>query len=328
MRKLTLFFTIILVVACSKNNSNVEQIAEENEWLVNEDNISGSFSMYPLGDHPEYTTVANTNLPDNERVGIIAFEDEIRVYPYPHTFATEIINDSYQSQKYAFTYCPLTKSAIAFQRTKTLRASGYLYKNNMVPWDEDTETLWSQMLIRGIKGERINQRLHTLAIIETRWKTVKEYFPDAKVLKTIVPSTTRIGGTSLNNTKNNLRNSNLPDDREFVYGVLDEDDNVSIFQYEDFSNQNRYDITLRQYNYIVYGNDTHNIISAFEVDDFNRYQTLDESEFPYVLQDIDGVKYNVLGQGTNGEILDKPKYAYVAAWWAFNDFFTNFTFQE
>lgn len=327
MKKLTILLILIILVACSKNNSNVEQITEENEWLVNKDDISGSFSMYPLGDNPEYTTVANTNLPDNERVGVMSFGNEVRVYPYPHTFATEIINDAYQSQKYAFTYCPLTKSAIAYTRTKTLRASGYLYKNNMVPWDEDTETLWSQMLIRGIKGERINQRLNTLALVETRWKTIKDYFPNAKVLKTIVPSNGRTNTTSKTN-KNSLRNTNLPDDREFVYGILDDDDNVSIFQYEDFSEQCRYDMTLRQYNYIVYGNDTHNIISAFEVDDFNRYQTLDESNFPYVLQDIDGVKYNVLGQGTNGEILDKPKYAYVAAWWAFDDFFTNFTFQE
>ncbi|TJY37112.1 DUF3179 domain-containing (seleno)protein [Pontimicrobium aquaticum] len=327
MKKLTLFLIFIVVMACSKDNTNVEQIAEENEWLVNKDDISGSFAMYPLGDNPEYTTVANTNLLDNERVGVMSFGDEVRVYPYPHTFATEIINDTYQSQKYAFTYCPLTKSAIAYTRTKTLRASGYLYKNNMVPWDEETETLWSQMLIRGIKGKRINQRLNTLAVVETKWETVKNYFPDAKVLKTIVPSNGRISTTS-KASKNSLRNTNLPDDREFVYGVLDEDDNVNIFQYQDFANQSRYDITLRQHNYIVYGNETLKVISAFEVDDFNTYQILDESEFPYVLQDLNGVKYNVLGLGTNGNTLGKPKYAYVAAWWAFEDFFTDFTFQQ
>ena len=182
--------------------------------------------------------------------------------------------------------------------------------------------------IRGIKGEGINQRLNVLAVVETRWETIKNYFPNAKVLKTIVPSTTRISSTSSNNTKNNSRNGNLPDDRDYVYGILDDADNVTIYQYDDFTNQNRYDITLRQNNYIVYGNETHRIISAFEVEDFNNYQILDESELPNVLQDLAGVKYNVLGDGTNGESLGKPKYAYVAAWWAFDDFFTNFTFQE
>lgn len=327
MKRLAIFFILIILVACSKNSSEVEQIIEENEWLVNKDDLSGSFSMYPLGDNPEYTTVANTNLPDSERVGVMSFGDEVRVYPYTHTFATEIINDEYQSQKYAFTYCPLTKSAIAYSRNKTLRASGYLYKNNMVPWDEDTETLWSQMLIRGIKGANINQRLNTLAVVETRWETIKNYFPNAKVLKTIVPSSGRIS-TSKKADNNNLTNGNLPDDREYVYGILDEDNNVNIFQYEDFASQSRYDITLRQYNYIVYGNESHRIISAFEVDDFNNYQILDESEFPFVLQDLNGIKYNVLGVGTNGDILGKPRYAYVAAWWAFEDFFTNFTFQD
>ena len=327
MQKLTTLLILIVLVGCSKNNPGTEKIVEENEWLVNKDDLSGSFAMYPLGDNPEYTTVANTDLPNSERVGVMSFGDEIRVYPYPNTFATEIINDQYQSQKYAFTYCPITKSALAYTRSKTLRASGYLYKNNMVPWDEDTETLWSQMLIRGIKGNRINQRLKTLAVVETRWETIKNYFPNARVLKNIVPSSSRIN-TSSKTSKSNLRTTNIPDERDYVYGVLDEDDNVTIYQYDDFTSQNRYDITLRQYSYIVYGNKSHQIISAFEVDDFNNYQTLDESEFPYVLQDLNGIKYNVLGVGTNGETLEKPKYAYVAAWWAFDDFFTNFTFQE
>ncbi len=327
MQRLTIFIILIVLVSCSKSNSDAEQIAEENERLVDENDLSGSFAMYPLGDNPEYTTVENTDLPDSERVGVMVFGNEIRVYPYPHTFATEIINDQYQLEKYAFSYCPLTKSAIGFKRNKTLRASGYLYKNNMVPWDEDTETLWSQMLIRGIKGEKINQRLVTYTVVETKWETIKNYFPNAKVLKTIVPSSGRINASSKIN-KYKLRNSNLPDDREFVYGVLDEDDNVTIYKYEDFTDQNRYDITLRQHSYIVYGNESRRIISAFEVDDFNDYQTLDENEFPYVLQNLNGIKFNVFGVGTNGETLGSPKYAYVAAWWAFEDFFTNFTFQE
>ena len=327
MQKITTLLILIALVGCSKNNPDTEKIIEENEWLVNKDDLSGSFAMYPLGDNPEYTTVANTDLPNSERVGVMSFGDEVRVYPYPNTFATEIINDQYQSQKYAFTYCPITKSALAYTRSKTLRASGYLYKNNMVPWDEDTETLWSQMLIRGIKGSRINQRLNTFAVVETRWETIKNYFPNARILKSIVPSSSRIN-TSSKTAKSNLRTTNNPDERDHVYGILDEDDNVTIYQYDDFTSQNRYDITLRQYSYIVYGNKSHQIISAFEVDDFNNYQTLDDSDFPYVLQDLNGVKYNVLGVGTNGETLKKPKYAYVAAWWAFDDFFTNFTFQE
>lgn len=326
MKKLFILYALLIFVACSKDNSNTEQIGEEIEWLVNKDDITGSFSPFPLGDNPEYNTVANTNLPDSERVGVVVFDNEIRVYPYPHTFATEIINDVYLTQKYAFSYCPITKSAVAFTREKTFVASGYLYKNNMVPWDENTQTNWSQMLIRGIKGEKINERLNTIAIVETQWETIKNYFPNAKVLKTIVPSNGRISSSS-KNKKNSLSKGSLPEDREFVYGVLDDDDNVSIFQYENFEVESRYDITLRSHKYIVYGNEEHRLISAFEVDDFNNFQTLEANEFPYVLQDGNGVKYNVFGVGTNGTILDTPKYAYVAAWWAFEDFFTNFAFR-
>jgi len=45
-----------------------------------------------------------------------------------------------------------------------------------------------------------------------------------------------------------------------------------------------------------------------------------------VLRHKSGIKYDILGRGINGTVLEKPKFAYVAVWSAWKDFYKNFTF--
>jgi len=104
----------------------------------------------------------------------------------------EIINDEFQGQKCAFTYCPITKSTLAFTRDEIFRASGFLFKDNQTPWDDKTETIWSQMLIKGIKGPKENVRFNTIPVVETTWKTVRLYFTNAKVVSVDLFSTKEV----------------------------------------------------------------------------------------------------------------------------------------
>lgn len=58
----------------------------------------------------------------------------------------------------AVSYCPNTRSGICFNRvqgedTLLLTASGFLYRENMVPLDLHTGSLWSQMQMRGMRGQ-------------------------------------------------------------------------------------------------------------------------------------------------------------------------------
>lgn len=316
----------MLSVSCSEEETKFEQLDTQNEWLVDQENVTGLFSLFPLVVNTEFESVANTNLSDNELVGIMNFGSEVRVYPYLYTFENEVVNDSYQNQDYAFSYCPITKSAIAFHRNQVFRASGYLYKDNLTPWDEKTESIWSQMLLKGIRGEKKNQRLNTIPVVETKWETIKTHFPKAKVIRNLAGSLRQSGKNEPPEIDDELNPESKPQAGDFVYGVLDEFDNVNIFKYNDFSDKNRIDVTIGSQNYIIYGSSSKRIINAFKVANFDRYQTLD-NDFPFVLQDDAGVKYNILGIGTNGSVLQKPKYAYVAIWRAWEDFYTNFDFQ-
>ena len=106
----------------------------------------------------------------------------MKVFPYVFMTHNEIVNDEHQGIKYTFSYCPITKSSVAFKRNGLFRVLGYLFNGNLTPWDEETETIWSQVLLKGILGEKENIQFNTIPLVETRWKTVKEHFPFAQVV--------------------------------------------------------------------------------------------------------------------------------------------------
>ena len=307
----------IIILGCSDSNSEDTNI--ETNSIYND--LTGNLNLFPLALNPEFTAVSKvSNLSDGTLVGIVNFGNETRVYPYPFVVHNEIVNDEFQGQKYAFSYCPITKSSLAFTRNEIFRSSGFLFKQNLAAWDDKTETIWSQMLIRGIKGEKKNTRFNTIPVLETTWKTVKNYFPNAKVVSSDIFSTKE------EPSGNGTNSGEEPISNELVYGILDDFNNIRIFKYSDFSNNSTINVTIQSQKYIVYGNSQKHVINAFKVSSFDDF-TIVENDFPFVLKHTNGIKYNILGRGINGATLEKPKYAYVAIWSAWIDFYNNFTFQ-
>ena len=308
----------VLLLSCSKNDS--QNSTEDSEWLINTQHLTGEFSLFPLAENPPLVTVSDMSFPDSQLVGVVVLGSEIRIYPYLHALQSEIINDNINGQKMAFSYCPITKSALAFTRQQNFRASGYLYKDNLTPWDEQTESIWSQMLMRGIQGPNINVRLNTIPVVETRWSTVRTYFPNAKV----VPN---FNASRLTPPDGETDDENAPELGEFAYGIINDFDGVQIFKHSDFASTHVIAATVQSQNYLVYGDASKHIISAFKVSNVDAYTEL-LNQFPFILQNSSGVKFDVFGRGTDGSLLEKPKYAYVAIWRAWDDFFNDFTFQN
>jgi len=321
MKYLSIFFSFYLFIGCSNNDSNNDNQNDSNSIDIND--LDGTLNLFPLALNPEFTTVSNINLDGKVKVGIVDFGSELRVYPYPYVVHNEIINDTYLANKYAFSYCPLTKSSLAFRRNGIFRASGYLYNNNMTPWDEETETIWSQMRISGIIGENKNTRLDAIPVLETTWQTVSQYYPNAKVLSPEVFSSSK----DPDPTEDNSDDINSPELNELAYGFFDDLNRIAIFKNDDFSDNHLLYVSLNSQKYIVYGDASKGIITAFKVNSAQDFQFLANS-FPYIIKNTAGIKYDILGRGTNGTRLEKPKYAYTAVWKAWNDFYNSFDFQE
>ncbi len=319
MRRFLAIVFCLFLISCSDDSDT-----ENSNDGINESDLTGTFNLFPLALNPEFTSVSEVNIGDDSLVGLLNFGNSIRVFPYVFMTHNEIVNDEFQGIKYAFSYCPITKSSVAFKRNGIFRASGYLLNDNLTPWDEETETIWSQMLLKGIIGEKENTPFNTIPVVETTWKTVKDHFPQARVVTADLFFTRSSSPPEEEN--NNGNSANAPAVNEFVYGIIN-GDKASIFKYSDFSSSPLINISIQGQKYIVYGNSSKKVINAFKVEDFDEYTAVN-GEFPYVFEDSNGIKYNIFGRGTNGITLEKPKFAYVAIWKAWLDFYENFEFQE
>ena len=64
----------------------------------------------------------------------------------------------------------------------TFGVSGKLYKSNVLLYDHQTESLWSQILTEAVTGPKTGTTLKTFPVVETTWRSWKKQHPDTLVL--------------------------------------------------------------------------------------------------------------------------------------------------
>lgn len=102
----------------------------------------------------------------------------------------EIVNLEVDGQPVAVSYCPLTGSALAFDREPVnganLLVSGWLVRNNLVMFDDQGNgeaTLWPQMSRGGrCAGPREGTALPMVPIIEMTWAGWRSLHPNTRVV--------------------------------------------------------------------------------------------------------------------------------------------------
>ncbi len=123
---------------------------------------------------------------EQEPVVGVALGGEARAYPIRLLSLHEIINDTLAGQPIAVTWCPLCYSALVFSRDLgrelTFGVSGYLLHNNLVMYDHQTNTLWSQILAQGVRGALRGERLEILPSLLTSWGAWKGLHPESRIL--------------------------------------------------------------------------------------------------------------------------------------------------
>lgn len=112
---------------------------------------------------------------------------DARAYPLPVLARHEIVNDVVGGRPLAITYCPLCLTGIVFDRRVDGRVvefgvSGKLLMNDLVMYDRDTESLWSQILGEAITGTHRGRRLTVVDSLQTTWGVWRELHPNSLVL--------------------------------------------------------------------------------------------------------------------------------------------------
>ncbi len=168
-------------------------IATGDSWLIpTAEVVDGGPGQdgIPAIDTPIFRRVADdTFLWEADLVIGVYLEGEYRAYPHKILNWHEVVNDSILSNYFVLSYCPLTGSALAWDvddnaGNPEFGVSGLLYNSNLILYDRDSGSRWSQMLELAVWGARIQEIPARIQVIETTWGTWKTLYPDSMVLTT------------------------------------------------------------------------------------------------------------------------------------------------
>ena len=112
---------------------------------------------------------------------ILGLHDGVQYKAYPIRILNwhEIVNDG----NILISYCPLCGTGMAFSSVNSdFGVSGLLYNSDMLLYDRDTRSLWSQILGQAISGKLKGTRLKLLPLEHTSWKDWSNRHPDTLVL--------------------------------------------------------------------------------------------------------------------------------------------------
>ncbi|MCP4188652.1 MAG: DUF3179 domain-containing protein [Gammaproteobacteria bacterium] len=124
---------------------------------------------------------------DQDRIVGININGIAKAYPIAILNWHEIVNDKINNQHFAITYCPLCGTAVAFDanvngNVTEFGVSGLLYNSDVLLYDRNTESLWSQITSSAVAGKLVGEKLKRLPISHTSWLDWQQRHPDTMVL--------------------------------------------------------------------------------------------------------------------------------------------------
>lgn len=144
----------------------------------------------PAINKPKFIKPAQADfLNPEDRILGIAQNGTSKAYPIRILNYHEIVNDKLNSKPIAITYCPLCGTGLAFSATinnidHSFGVSGLLYNSDMLLYDRQTESLWSQIMKQAIAGPQKGAKLKQLPLTHTSWRSWRQQHPDTLVLST------------------------------------------------------------------------------------------------------------------------------------------------
>lgn len=139
----------------------------------------------PSIDQPQFTKAAAQDL-DSRVLGVVV-NGIAKAYPIAIMNYHEIVNDRFGEQPVVVTYCPLCGSGIAFDaevdgEKRTFGVSGLLYNSDVLLYDRQTNSLWSQLMMEAIGGPMVGEKLTMVPTINTSLKEWMNKYPNTLLL--------------------------------------------------------------------------------------------------------------------------------------------------
>ncbi|WP_386719834.1 DUF3179 domain-containing protein [Litoribrevibacter euphylliae] len=141
----------------------------------------------PAIDDPEFITRSESNLNATDKVLGVTLNNQAKAYPINILNYHELVNDELDGHPITVSFCPLCGTGIVFnasspQKRMTFGVSGLLYNSDLLMYDRETESLWSQIEGRAISGPLKGTILERLPVEHTFWQDWQQRHPNTLVL--------------------------------------------------------------------------------------------------------------------------------------------------
>lgn len=128
-------------------------------------------------------------LREDDRVLGLHKGNDAKAYPIKILNWHEIVNDTFGDDPVVISYCPLCGTGMAFQAVvrgekASFGVSGLLYQSDLLMYDHQTDSLWSQVSMEAVAGPLTGTRLIPLTLTHTTWSDWKKTHPSTLVLST------------------------------------------------------------------------------------------------------------------------------------------------
>ncbi len=124
--------------------------------------------------------------PDDLVVGLV-YKGVVRAYPIAILAWHQIVNDTIAEDPILVSYCPLSDCASAYVRMLDgtpveFGTSGRLYNSNLVMYDRQTQSEWSQFNGQALVGPKAGCHLDPVAVDVVSWHSWESAHPETFVL--------------------------------------------------------------------------------------------------------------------------------------------------
>lgn len=359
MKKYVMYlFSIMMLFSCSSSNDVNESSSNSSgnnsgnnggnsnngnqDWLIPlKEVVDGGPGKdgIPSIDNPRFVDVRNqTFLDDDDLVIGVVHSGEAKAYSHGILNWHEIVNDTFNDQSITVNYCPLTGTAFGWQSIangsiSTFGVSGLLYNANLILYDRNTGSNWSQLRLECVNGSQIGDTPTLISVVETNWHTWKTLYPSTKVLSDetdfwhqnqykVYPYGRYLTDDNFFIFQVARLNSSLPH-KQRVFAIIN-NNKVKVYQFSDFQNGKVIIDSFNGKDYLVVGNE--NIINAFELsgDYTNLTFQYDFTNTETFFKDNEGNEWSVFGKALtgprSGENLSLTK-SVVSFWFAIGAFY-------
>lgn len=327
---------IAAMVLVSLSGCEIEESKDEGGgpvWLVDTNEVMGQVDeSFPFISQPAYQSTEDVAYDSSALVLAVRAGGQIYVYPNDR-MRVEVVNEEFNEHPVAVTYCPITGSGLLWDRiynkdTLAFRASGMLFRENLMPVDTARESIWSQMLMLCVHGTYAGTRSRNLQLIETNWHTIREHYPGARVftLNKNLQGSTYLASYGVKSIADQSVEGQLPEEGDKIPGMVGLKE-VVLFPYSLFSSGPR---IIRMGHILVVGDEKERWVSIFEHPGDRSFQPVSDGSSG-VMVDNQGSRWDMFGyalDGPNkGQNLVSPDF-YVAKYWAWKSFYDNLRVHE